>query len=62
MNVGVVGNPRYGDLAAVLKALAGEAPSRGLSLSTEPRLESFWPAPVPHLDPGTLDEIGRAHV
>jgi NAD+ kinase len=57
MNVGVVGNPRYGDLAAVLTSLAGEAPSRGLSLSTEPRLESFWPAPVPHLDPGTLDAL-----
>ena len=57
MNVGVVGNPRYGDLAAVLSSLAGEAPSRGLSLSTEPRLEQFWPAPVPHLDPSVLDAL-----
>ena len=57
MNVGVVGNPRYGDLAAVLSSLAGEAPSRGLSLSTEPRLEQFWPAPVPHLNPSVLDAL-----
>ena len=57
MNVGVVGNPRYGDLAAVLSSLAGEAPARGLSLSTEPRLEPFWPEPVPHLDPTALDAL-----
>jgi NAD+ kinase len=57
MNVGVVGNPRYGDLAAVLSSLAREAPARGLSLSTEPRLEPFWPEPVPHLDPASLDAL-----
>ena len=32
MKLGVVGNPRYRDLAAVLAQLAREAPARGLSL------------------------------
>ncbi len=54
MNVGVVGNPRYGDLATVLAELAREAPSRGLSLFTEPRLEPFWSIDVPHLDAASL--------
>lgn len=57
MNVGIVGNPRYGDLASVLAQLAREAPSRGLSLATEPRLEPFWPAPLPHLDVAALDAV-----
>ena len=57
MNVGIVGNPRYGDLAAVLSLLAREAPARGLSLLGEPRLDAFWPEPVPHLDSATLDAV-----
>ncbi|HET8632712.1 MAG TPA: NAD(+)/NADH kinase [Gemmatimonadales bacterium] len=57
MNVGVVGNPRYEDLAAVLGELAREAPARGLSLSTEPRLDPFWPSPVPHFEAGALDAL-----
>jgi len=57
MNIGVVGNPRYPDLAAVLAELVREAPARGLSLSTEPRLEPFWPGPIPHLDPESLDAL-----
>ena len=57
MNVGVVGNPRYGDLASVLAQLAREAPARGLSLATEPRLEPFWPVPVPHMDIPALDAV-----
>lgn len=57
MNVGVVGNPRYADLAAVLAELAREAPARGLSLSTEPRLDPFWPASIPHFDPHALDAL-----
>ena len=57
MRVGVVGNPRYADLAAVLAHLAREAPARGLSLSAEPRLDPFWPAPVPHFDPHRLDAL-----
>ena len=57
MKVGVVGNPRYADLAAVLAHLAREAPARGLSLSAEPRLDPFWPAAVPHFDPHRLDAL-----
>jgi NAD+ kinase len=57
MRVGIVGNPRYGDLAAVLSLLAREAPARGLSLLSEPRLDAFWPEPVPHLDPAQIDAV-----
>ncbi len=57
MNVGVVGNPRYEGLAEVLAELAREAPARGLSLSTEPRLDSFWPFTVPHFEPENLDAL-----
>jgi len=57
MNVGVVGNPRYADLAAVLERLASEAPARGIALFTEPRLDPFWPCPLPHLDDARLDAL-----
>ncbi|MBA2628400.1 MAG: NAD(+)/NADH kinase [Gemmatimonadales bacterium] len=58
MNVGVVGNPRYGDLAAVLAELAREAPPRGLSLFSEPRLAQFWGRDVPPvLDGAPLDAL-----
>jgi NAD+ kinase len=42
MNVGVVGNPRYRDLSAVLRELAGLAPARGIRLYTEPSLVPLW--------------------
>lgn len=57
MNVGVVGNPRYAGLRDVLHVLASEAPSRGITLSTEPRLESFWQQPVPEFTPAELDVL-----
>ncbi len=38
MRVGVVGNPRYADLKAVLQQLASLAPGRGITLLTEPSL------------------------
>ena len=57
MKLGVVGNPRYRDLAAVLAQLAREAPARGLSLFTEPRLQAYWPAPVPSFEPHALDAL-----
>lgn len=57
MNVGVVGNPRYPELAAVLAALIREAPARGLSLFAEARLAPFWPGPVPEPDPARLDAL-----
>ncbi|HEX5386047.1 MAG TPA: NAD(+)/NADH kinase [Gemmatimonadales bacterium] len=50
MNVGVVGNPRYADLGAVLAHVAREAPARGITLFTEARLDPFWPCPLPHID------------
>lgn len=57
MNVGVVGNPRYRDLEAVLREIAREAPARGITLLTEPRLERFWENPVPHLEQAPLDAL-----
>jgi NAD+ kinase len=50
MRVGVVGNPRYADLRAVLRGLAREAPPRGLELYTEPSLVPLWDQPLPLLD------------
>ena len=49
MKVGVVGNPRYGDLKGVLEHLALGAPSRGISLYSESRLEPFWGRDIPGL-------------
>ena len=57
MNLGVVGNPRYADLASVLRELASLAPGVGVRLFTEPRLESFWDRPVPHLETAPLDAL-----
>lgn len=57
MNLGVVGNPRYADLAAVLRDLASLAPSVGVRLFSEPRLEPFWDRPVPFLDAAPLDAL-----
>jgi NAD+ kinase len=57
MNVGVVGNPRYADLGVVLAHVAREAPSRGITLFTEARLDGLWPCPVPHLDDAHLDAL-----
>jgi NAD+ kinase len=48
MNVGVVGNPRYAGLAALLPGMAARAESLGLTLLSEPPLEPYWPR---HLDP-----------
>ena len=42
MKVGVVGNPRYRDLKAVLEYVGRQAPARGITLYTEPRLAPFW--------------------
>ncbi len=48
MNVGVVGNPRYKDLKAVLSQLTAGAASRGFSFFAEPSLTTTWD--VPSLD------------
>jgi NAD+ kinase len=57
MNVGVVGNPRYADLKGVLEHVAVAAPGRGISLYSEPRLESFWNRKVPPFDSVRLDAL-----
>lgn len=57
MRVGVVGNPRYGDLKLVLEHLALSAPHRGITLYSEPRLESFWGHNVPSFDGVSLDAL-----
>ena len=57
MKVGVVGNPRYGDLKGVLEQVAIAAPYRGITLYSEPRLESFWNRDVPSFDSVDLDAL-----
>ncbi|MBM4186550.1 MAG: NAD(+)/NADH kinase [Gemmatimonadetes bacterium] len=57
MNVGVVGNPRYQDLAAILSGMAARAPGLGLRFYTEPELAPFWPQPVPPLGIAQLDAL-----
>lgn len=50
MNLGVVGNPRYADLKAVLRELAVLGSARGIRLFTEPSLVPLWDEPLPLLD------------
>jgi NAD+ kinase len=57
MKVGVVGNPRYGDLKGVLEHLAASAPDRGITLYSEPRLEPFWNRAVPSFEGVGLDAL-----
>ncbi|MEO8089777.1 MAG: NAD(+)/NADH kinase [Gemmatimonadales bacterium] len=57
MKVGVVGNPRYGDLKGVLEQVALAAPYRGITLYCEPRLESFWSREVPSFESVALDAL-----
>jgi NAD+ kinase len=57
MKVGVVGNPRYGDLRAVLEHVAQAAPACGISLYTEPRLQQFWSREVPSFESAALDAL-----
>jgi NAD+ kinase len=52
MNVGVVGNPSYQDLAQLLGTIARAAPRLGITLFTEDALRGLWPRPAPAaLDP-----------
>ncbi len=55
MNVGVVGNPRYRDLRALLARLSAVAPRYGFVLHGESKIADQWPAPVAPLDGGPLD-------
>jgi len=57
MKVGVVGNPRYRDLKAVLEQVAMGAPSRGIDLYGEERLEPFWNRDIPSLEGVSLDAL-----
>jgi NAD+ kinase len=57
MKVGVVGNPRYADLKAVLRELAALAPPRQLSLLTEHSLVPLWDEVPPVLDAGDPDAL-----
>ena len=47
MNVGVVGNPTYRDLGALLTRLGEAAPRLGITLYAEPELAALWPGPRP---------------
>ena len=57
MKVGIVGNPRYGDLKGVLEHVAVSAPHRGIALYCEPRLEPFWTRKVPSFEGVDLDAL-----
>lgn len=47
MNVGIVGNPSYRDLAHLLASLARAAPRLGFTIYSEESLLPLWPAPAP---------------
>jgi len=58
MKVGVVGNPAFRGLDAVLARLAAAAPRYGLTLVTDPSIADLWPAPAPPLlHPGTVPDV-----
>ncbi len=57
MKVGVVGNPRYRDLKAVLEHVAQIAPAKGITLYCEERLGPFWSRQLPGLDQAELDAL-----
>ncbi|MFN0179455.1 MAG: NAD(+)/NADH kinase [Gemmatimonadales bacterium] len=57
MNVGVVGNPRYRGLAAILAGMAARAPGLGFTFYTEPELAPLWERPVPPVGIAALDAL-----
>jgi NAD+ kinase len=57
MKVGVVGNPRYHDLKAVLERVSEQAPERGIVLYTEERLLKFWGRDLPVFEGVELDAL-----
>ena len=57
MKVGVVGNPRYRDLATVLEHVALQAPYRSIELYSEERLCQFWPRDVPPFEGTEVDAL-----
>ena len=57
MNVGVVGNPRYAGLAAMLPGMAARADQLGITLFSEPTLEPYWPRHLPPIGAAPLDAL-----
>jgi NAD+ kinase len=57
MKVGVVGNPRYPDLRAVLELVARQAPGREITLYSEERLVPFWSRELPSFEGVDLDAL-----
>lgn len=57
MNVGIVGNPRYAGLQAVLPRLAARADQLGLDLFSEPTLEPYWPRHLSPIGTAPLDAL-----
>ena len=57
MNVGVVGNPRYSGLAAILSGMAARAPGLGIAFYTEPELTPLWDHAVPPIGIAALDGL-----
>lgn len=57
MNVGVVANPRYAELAAILRGMAARADGLGLRLFAEAQLSPLWARDVPPLDGAPLDAL-----
>ena len=57
MRLGVVGNPRYTRLAALLHQLAREASARDLTLFSEPDLSDIWERPLPPIGDEPLDAL-----
>ncbi len=57
MRLGVVGNPRYADLKAVLRELAALAAARGIRLMTESSLVPLWDQLPPQIDPDFPDAL-----
>jgi len=57
MNVGVIGNPRYAGLAAILPGMAARASGLGLRLLSEPTLEPYWPEHPPPIGSEPLDAL-----
>ena len=57
MKVGVVGNPRYPGLKAVLEQLTAQAAARGIDLYSESRLDEFWDREMPGFETVELDAL-----
>ncbi len=49
MIIGVVGNPNYRDLGALLARVAAVAPRHGIEVRTERAIADLWPEPRPAL-------------